>query len=178
MPTAIDLRLQHVGGKVRAQREHAGYSLSALAAEARIGKATLSELEQGRRNPTLETLYALAGVLGVPLSAFVAEDGRSGPAVAGGPVGARLLETRHLPDGTFVEVYWLAIGPGERRSPGHGAGVCERLVLVHGTARVGPVGQTSTVGPGEVASWDSSGPHVYGSDAGAEGVLTIINPGL
>ena len=176
MPSAIDLRLQHVGGQVRAQRERAGYSLSALAARAGIGKATLSELEQGRRNPTLETLYALAGVLGVPLSGFVAEDGRSGVEVGGGPVDARLLEANRLPDGSLVEVYWLTIGPGERRSPGHGDGVEERLVLVRGRARIGSEGQSVSIGAGQVASWDSSGPHVYGSATGAEGVLTIINP--
>ncbi|WP_417219120.1 helix-turn-helix domain-containing protein [Arthrobacter sp.] len=176
MPPAIDSRLLHVGGRVRAQRERAGYSLSGLAAAAGIGKATLSELEQGRRNPTLETLYSLAGVLGVPLSGFVAEDGRQGVPIGGGTVDARLLEANHQPNGSLVEVYWLAIGPGERRSPGHGAGVLERLVLVGGRARVGPVGREVEIEAGGVASWDSSGQHVYASAAGAAGVLTIINP--
>ena len=47
-----------VGARIRALRTERGLSLSALAAAAGIGKGSLSELETGRRNPTLDTLYA------------------------------------------------------------------------------------------------------------------------
>src|SRR4051812_41709202 len=56
-----------VGQRLRRLREERGLSLSALARAAGLGKATLSGLEHGTRNPTLETLYAVAGALGVPL---------------------------------------------------------------------------------------------------------------
>ena len=194
MSAAIDPRMLHVGNRIRTHRQRAGLSLTGLATAPGIGKGTLSELEHGQRNPTLETLYAVAGVLGVPLAGFVSSEeghqplvrGGSGgvgdtPAgqeisVGGGPVSARLLEARRVTDGSLIEVYWLSIGPGRRVSPAHGRGVAERLVLVEGEAVVGPEGQTRHIAAGEALSWESSGRHVYSSDAGAEGVLTIINP--
>lgn len=193
MPPAIDPRLRAVGSRVRHHRREAGYSLSGLAAAAGVGKSTLSELEQGLRNPTLETLYALAGVLGVPLAGFVAGDAawprrvggdeapdsraEPGVSVGGGPVSAQFLEARRLGDGTLVEVYWLTIGPGRRVSPGHGPGVAERLVMVAGQALIGPLDSPRQVGAGDLVAWESAGPHLYSSDGGAQGVLTIINPG-
>ena len=61
-------RRRAVGARISAIRKQRGLSLSGLAREARIGKGSLSELEGGQRNPTLDTLYAIAGPLGVPLS--------------------------------------------------------------------------------------------------------------
>ncbi len=194
MSAAIDPRMLHVGNRIRTHRQRAGLTLTGLATAAGIGKGTLSELEHGQRNPTLETLYAVAGVLGVPLAGFVSsDDGHQSPAhdaaegdavapggreisVGGGPVSARLLEARRVADGSLIEVYWLSIGPGRRVSPAHGQGVAERLVLVEGEAVVGPEGQARQITAGQALSWESSGRHVYASEAGAEGVLTIINP--
>ncbi|MGG5751372.1 helix-turn-helix domain-containing protein [Zafaria sp. Z1313] len=175
MTQTSDPRLAHVGGRIRSVREGHGWSLSRLAAAAGIGKGTLSELEQGARNPTLETLYALAGALGVPLASFVAGSERA-PHVPGRTVDATLLDVRTLPDGTVVESYHLAIRPGRRESPGHGPGVVEHLFLVRGDAVVGRVGAGRSLRPGESWTWGSDVPHAYASEEGAEGVLTIVNP--
>jgi transcriptional regulator with XRE-family HTH domain len=43
-------------------------SLATLATRADLAKATLANLEQGRGNPTIETLWSLAIALGVPFS--------------------------------------------------------------------------------------------------------------
>ncbi|HLU53085.1 MAG TPA: helix-turn-helix transcriptional regulator, partial [Acidimicrobiia bacterium] len=45
-----------VGARVRDLRKARGMSLGALAKATGVGKGTLSELESGRRNPTLATL--------------------------------------------------------------------------------------------------------------------------
>ncbi len=60
-----------VGRRIRELRRAAGLSLSELARRAGLGKGTLSELESGRRNPTLGTLYALTAPLGVGLAALI-----------------------------------------------------------------------------------------------------------
>lgn len=73
---------EQVGRRLRELREERGLSLSALARRSGTGKATLSELEAGRRNPTLETLYALTTALGVSLSAALTDP--RGPAGATG----------------------------------------------------------------------------------------------
>ncbi len=55
-----------VGRRVRELREHRGMSLSELARRAAVGKATLSGLEAGTRNPTLDTLQTIATALDLP----------------------------------------------------------------------------------------------------------------
>lgn len=55
-----------VGRRLKQLRVDSGLSLSELARRSGVGKGTLSELETGRRNPTLETLYALTTALGRP----------------------------------------------------------------------------------------------------------------
>lgn len=90
-------RLSAVGRRIRELREGQGVSLSALAARAGIGKGTLSELETGQRNPTLETLYALAAPLRVPLAVLLGEE--LGAEASDEAVTARLLGVRHHDDG-------------------------------------------------------------------------------
>src|SRR3954452_4268606 len=48
-------------------------SLSELARATAMSKATLSGIENGRANPTVETLAALAGALRVPVGELLAE---------------------------------------------------------------------------------------------------------
>ena len=67
-----------VGRRLRELREARGLTLSELARVAGVGKATLSGLENGTRDPRLETLYAIAAALGVPMSALTLDRGRPG----------------------------------------------------------------------------------------------------
>ena len=69
----VDDLARLVGERLRAARHERGLSLAALADAAGIGKGSLSEIENGARNPTLSTLYALAGTLGVPLATLLAD---------------------------------------------------------------------------------------------------------
>ena len=93
-----------VGERLRAARRERGLSLGALAEAAHVGKGSLSEIENGVRNPTLGTLYALAGALGVPLATLIAD--RPGVRVASPGIEARLLDVSHDagPDGGPAEV--------------------------------------------------------------------------
>lgn len=190
MTPAINPRLAGVGQRIRTARGRAGMSLSRLALEAGIGKGTLSELEQGTRNPTLETLYAVAGVLEVPLAMLLEPSqaprlpGSDQPPTAGAGavviedavVRAELLRAHAVPGGVLAEVYLLTLSPGRRVSPGHGRGVREHLTLLAGAAVVGPEGEAVELGAGESTSWDSSAPHCYETAGGAQGVLIITNP--
>src|SRR5689334_11220481 len=98
-----------VGRRVRRLRTERGLSLSELALRAGIGKATLSGLEGGTRNPTLETLYAITAQLDVPLAAVLSAPPQT---VHGAAVSAQLLETFH-DDAMTTELYRLTIRPGE-----------------------------------------------------------------
>ncbi len=165
-----------VGERLRGARRERGLSVGALAEAAGIGKGSLSEVENGVRNPTLSTLYALAGALELPLSSLLA--GRSGARVTSPGVEALLLDVRES-GGVTVEIYRLALDPGARhRSVAHGPGVVEHLLLTQGRARVGRVGEEVEVGAGETAEWLSDVAHGYAaiSDEPVESVLVIRSP--
>lgn len=163
-----------IGGRVRAARRQRGLALGALATQAGIGKGSLSEIENGGRNPTLSTLYALARALDVPLSTLLAE--RPGIHVSSPGIGARLLDTEHRDDGATIETFRLHLDAGaEHYSDGHGRGVIEQLLVTTGRASVGPVRRQVEVGEGELAEWEARGRHVYRALGGepAESVLVI-----
>lgn len=146
-----------------------------------LGKATLSQIESGQRNPTLETLYAIAAQLQIGLSELLTEatsPSPAGPVMRGSAVEATLVAAYQDPTVT-TEIYRLQIRPGRVQvSPGHGPGVIEHLFITAGTVRIGPLEHPVDVGPGADWSWKSSTPHSYTAigDGWAEAVLVIRHP--
>lgn len=59
------------GEVLRECRAKAGYSQEALALKAELDRTYISLLERGLRQPTLETLFKLAGVLGIAPATMV-----------------------------------------------------------------------------------------------------------
>ena len=165
-----------VGARIRALRTERGLSLSSLAAEAGIGKGSLSELETGRRNPTLDTLYAQAGPLGVPLASLV--DFRDGSVVADEGFETVLLHTERTA-ATTSEVWLLRVDAGvTRSSPAHSPGVVEQLVVLSGSCRVEYGDETVQVGAGGHAAWPADVPHRYTAtgDTDLRAVNVIVTP--
>jgi transcriptional regulator with XRE-family HTH domain len=165
-----------VGERLRAARRERGLSVGALAEAAGVGKGSLSEIENGTRNPTLSTLYSLAGALGVPLATLLAE--HAGATVASPGIEARLLDVSRE-GGHTVEVYRLRLLPGAaHHSVPHGPGVVEHLLVTAGRARAGREGSEAEIGPGESATWASDVHHSYAAlgSAAVESVLVIRSP--
>ena len=65
-----DLRTR-IARTLRREREASGLSVSELARRAGVSKATVSQLEGGSGNPSVETLWALGVALGVPFAVLV-----------------------------------------------------------------------------------------------------------
>jgi transcriptional regulator with XRE-family HTH domain len=165
-----------VGERLRAARRERGLSVGALADAAGVGKGSLSEIENGIRNPTLGTLYALAGTLGVPLATLIAD--RAGTRVTAPGVEARLLDSTR-DDGQTVEVYRLRLDPGVRhRSVAHGPGVVEHLLVTAGRVLAGRLGEETEIGAGSAADWVSDVVHTYTAlgPGAVESVLVIRSP--
>lgn len=151
------------------------------------GRRTLAQLEGGEANPTVDTLYALANALGVPLAELLApaddEPGvhvvraGSGPGVPGGATEAELLERFDRP-GLFGELYAIRFVAGAaRHSQPHPLGVVEHLHLHAGQVRVGPEEAPVELGPGDYARYDGSVPHIYAALGGeASGTLMMLTP--
>ncbi|WP_067132659.1 helix-turn-helix domain-containing protein [Microtetraspora malaysiensis] len=170
-----------VGRRVRRLRAERGLSLSELALRAGVGKATLSGLEAGTRNPTVETLYAITAQLDVPLAALLT-DAPTDPArgtvppeaVHGDAVSAALLET--FVDGRVTtELYRLRIRPGRVQiSPAHPLGAVEFLTVFTGTAKVGPLDRPIVIPAGGHASWVSDMPHMYAAETGEDVHASLV----
>jgi transcriptional regulator with XRE-family HTH domain len=166
-----------------------GMSLATLAARADVAKATLANLEQGRGNPTIETLWSLALGLGVAFSDLLEDRRETTTAVVraqqgarvhgstpGGQLDLRLLD--RIERGGLVEVFDLFLPAGtEHLGTPHGTGVVERVFVYTGTIEVGPAGDPLTLGPGDYARYGADRPHVYRSaDADCHGILLVGYP--
>jgi transcriptional regulator with XRE-family HTH domain len=196
VPGPADVPAMRIGRRVTELRRERGLSLSELAARAGIGKATLSGVEAGTRNPTLETLYAITGQLGLPLAAVLAEPaeraeparraGSAEPAsrrpepgfadVHGDAVTAHLHAVFEEPGVTF-EYYRLRIRPGRRQtSPAHGPGVTEHLSVFSGRGLAGPLDAPIPLAPGGYATWRADRPHVFEATEEVLAALVIRSP--
>ena len=176
-----------IGRRVTELRRERGLSLSELAARAGIGKATLSGVEAGTRNPTLETLYAITGQLDLPLAAVLAEP-PSDPShaardrepgftdVHGDAVTAHLHAVFEEPTAIF-EFYRLRIRPGRRQtSPAHSPGTTEHLSVWVGRGLAGPADEPITLAPGVYATWRADRPHVFEAEEEVVAALMIRSP--
>lgn len=155
---------------LRRERERSGLALSELARRANVSKATVSQLESGTGNPSVETLWAIATALGVPFSVFVdapddsprlirASD-RNGVSSSTAPYEAVLLAagTPHARS----DLYLLHAEPGApRRSDPHSQGTMEHVVLLRGRALVGPATEPVELFPGDYLRYSGDEPHVF-----------------
>ncbi|MFD9463350.1 helix-turn-helix domain-containing protein [Streptomyces sp. NPDC060027] len=165
--------LTRVGLRLRELREAQGLSLSELARRSSIGKGTLSELESGRRNPTLETLYAVTTAIKVPLSAAL-RDLPSPAQISGDAVDAVLIE-RFEADGSVAETYRVRIRAGSRQeSAPHATGTSEHIIVFAGTARVGALAAPALIGPGMHGSWAADVTHLYEAPSGDVEALLVV----
>jgi transcriptional regulator with XRE-family HTH domain len=159
-----------IAASIRRERDRAGLSLTELARRAGIAKSTLSQLESGVGNPSVETLWALGVALGVPFSRLVDQPRpavrviRSGE----GPItyseranyAATLLAS--CPPHARRDIYRIQVQPGEPRlSEPHNPGATEHVVLSTGRALVGPAGQPADLGPGDYISYPGDAPHIF-----------------
>ncbi|WP_219416537.1 helix-turn-helix domain-containing protein [Pseudonocardia nigra] len=159
-----------VGRRVKELRAERAMSLSELARRAAVGKATLSGLEAGTRNPTLDTLHAVAAALDLPLTALLS---RQASTIRGAAVEMDLL--RVFDDGPVTyELYRMRVAAGVvQTSPAHHPGVTEHASVHSGELRAGPVDAPGSAGPGGYVEWAADVPHVYAA-AGAEDVLGTL----
>ncbi|WP_323098049.1 XRE family transcriptional regulator, partial [Serratia marcescens] len=135
---------------IRRERERLNLSVTELAKRAGIAKSTLSQLEAGSGNPSLETLWALAMALDVPVSRLISQPSRQvqviraheGTAAVSeqGNYAATLLAT--CPPGAQRDIYRLRVQPGEvKLSRPHPPGTVEHVIISSGRARLGPADQ-------------------------------------
>jgi transcriptional regulator with XRE-family HTH domain len=183
---SVDSFVRAVAANVRALRLDAGMTLADLASAAGLGKSTLAQLESGKANPSVETLWAIAAALRVPFARIVEEDrsalrvvrARDVPpmhsAEAPGWAG-RLLATSHG-RGTF-DLYTLDLeADTTRHADPHHTGVTEHLIVVVGRMRVGPETGPVELEAGDLVTFAADVPHVYEALETTHCVLLMAYP--
>jgi transcriptional regulator with XRE-family HTH domain len=162
-----------VATAIRDIRANRGLSSADLARRAGISRATLTTLERGAGNPRLETLTAIAGVLGVPLSDFLGDRASApstavlrpddGVAVTGEAVNVHFLH-RFFAGLSLIELYWFEMRGATRQvSPAHTRGLREYVLIFEGDLNAGPAGEEMLAHAGEMLSFEADREHTYAS---------------
>jgi XRE family transcriptional regulator, regulator of sulfur utilization len=152
-------------------------TLSALAEEAGVAKSTVSLIERGQGNPSIDTLWALAAALGVPFASLFHDEpatddvtvvrASDDAVIAVDPAGLETsgLVSRHLltrAGGALIEIYTLALEEGAvRQAQAHVSGMFEHLTVAMGTAEIATDSFSEVVGQGDLISFRADRPHSY-----------------
>ena len=177
MPTDIPNRaeaggapLELIAASLRRERRRTGLSLTEVARRAGIAKSTLSQLESGTGNPSVETLWALGVALGVPFSHLVDPPRRvirviragEGPVIHAEHAHYEAAVLASCPPGARRDIYRVAAQPGPpRQSQPHMPGTMEHLVLSTGRVLAGPVGEAVELWPGDYVTYPGDVPHIF-----------------
>lgn len=170
-----------IAAALRRERRRTGLSLSEVARRAEIGKSTLSQLEAGTGNPSLETLWALCTALGIPFSRLFDSPRPSvqvlrageGPIIAATQADYQAALVAICPPGARRDVFIIRAEPGSQRtSAPHMPGVVEHVVLCAGSALVGLTEDPVRLAPGDYIAYPADVPHVFRAlEPGTWGVL-------
>jgi transcriptional regulator with XRE-family HTH domain len=147
---------------------------------------TVSELERGQGNPTIETLFALAYALDATLADLVDAPLNAEvrvvraverPFIVGRPLDALAYCIAANSSGWCWRVYELLIHPGAtQQAQAHRPGVEEHVYVVDGDLTVGPQDQPISLGARNYADYSADMAHVYSSRDGARALLTMTMP--
>jgi transcriptional regulator with XRE-family HTH domain len=174
-----------IAAALRRERRRSGLSLTEVARRAGIAKSTLSQLESGTGNPSIETLWALCVALDTPFSRLLDPPrpavqvirAGEGPTVAAARADYQATLLTACPPGARRDVYRITAEPGPGRlSDPHMPGVVEHAVLSAGRALVGLADSPVELAPGDYVCYPADVPHVFQAlEPGTSAVL--INEG-
>ena len=173
--------LQVIAASLRRERHRSGLSLTEVARRAGIAKSTLSQLESGTGNPSLETLWAICVALDAPFSRLLDPPrppiqvirADEGPTVAAAEADYQATLLAACQPGARRDVYRIRAEPGHARaSEPHMPGVVEHVVIGAGRALVGVTGEPVELSPGDYIRYPGDLPHVFEAlEPGTQAVL-------
>ena len=174
---------QQIAAALKRERLRAGLSLSEVARRARIGKSTLSGLETGSGNPSMETMWALAAALDIPLARLLdppphevalqhVGDMPSLPSTTANYVATLLSPS---PTNARRDVYFIQAEPGEpRESQPHPQGTIEHVILGRGSARIEVLGKSYDLGVGDYLTHPGDQPHRFTALAPGTNAVFVV----
>jgi transcriptional regulator with XRE-family HTH domain len=177
---AADRAVADVPARLKAVRTRRGMTLMEVADQTGISKSTLSRLETGQRRPTLELLLALSVTYRVPLDDLVGAPEVGDPRIRlrPGQVKGRTVIPLSREPGSMqawkIVIPTSKVDPEPRAHDGH-----EWIYVLSGRVRLVLGSDDWVLEPGEVAEFDTTVPHWFGStgEAPAEMLSIFGRPG-
>lgn len=173
-----------VGRQIRRWRNERGATLAQVAEASGLNVGFLSQIENDKASPSLESLAAIGGALEVPIAWFLME-GAAPPRVVRaserpvflgeGGVGIAEVDGGIPRDLCLVEA---TMHPGQRTGL-HSHPGDEHHVVLRGRFRLTQGDHVVELGPGDYLLWDATIPHDaenVGDEAGSMLIVSARNP--
>ena len=168
--------LATVGPRLRAARKERGWTLDELAERAGMSASTLSRLESGKRQASLELLLPLTRRLGIRIDDLLAPP-EADPRVRRPAIRRHGLTIAPLTrEDSSVRAFRITYAPGAplptpRVHAGH-----EWLYVLSGRLRLLLGDRETVLEPGEAAEFDTTTPHLMSAEGSRPAeVISIFN---
>jgi transcriptional regulator with XRE-family HTH domain len=162
---------RRVADNLRVLRKQRDLSLDELAARSGVSRATLSQVETCKTNPTIAILWKIAAGLGVPFASLLGEERvervrvlRRGDAQVLRSADGRLESRPLTPAGASpsVECYELRLAArGISRSEPHAKGTCESLTVLTGVLKLHVGDEAVELNAGDSVFFEADEAHAY-----------------
>jgi transcriptional regulator with XRE-family HTH domain len=160
----VDRGRPAVGCEVRRWRHERGLTLAQVAERSGLNVGYLSQIENEKASPSLETLARLGTALDVPMTWFLIDSTRPPRVIRAGERRTRTVDggaTVEEVDGGIprdVRVLWATIPAGVATGLSSHPGD-EHHLVVSGRIRATQGSHTTELGPGDYLLWDATIPH-------------------
>lgn len=174
-----------IGNNVRKKRHEHHWSLDELAESSGVSKATLSQIESGRVNPTVATLWKIANSLETELSVLIKNDievsrvfniSRSSdlPRLTG-TSGVEIKVLSPISTAGEMELYFLTLDPGAvLASEAHEPESCELVTVIAGNIEIEAGRNSASLGPGDVLHYQCDISHRISNTGNTPAVLHMV----
>lgn len=159
--------------------------MGALGRVAGLSKTIISNIEAGDSNPSLESLWRLAGALDVTLSALIGDPSpprarlirrdEGSPISSSSGLEGRLLHAEGASHRTEIFRFELVSGAHYSSAP-HIPGTEEFVICLTGTLEVGPEGRGELLGEEDALWFPADVEHAYSSMNGCRALCVMSYP--
>jgi len=156
-----------LGEKIKFLRENKGFNLSELAKKAGVAKSTLFKIEENKTNPTINTIWAIAKVLGVPFGELVGE----------GEIKEEGVSVVLIEKNEKFESYKMSLKKDATYiAKPHFPGSKEKIYVLNGSVIVGSIDNPKEANEGDIVEFDADSVHLYKAKSSATLIVTIYYP--
>lgn len=155
-----------IGSNLKRARLERGLSLDEVSVRSNVSKSMLSDIERGRKCPTVAVLYKICEGILVSLPSLlkapekVVEVVRNQELVNHGSVDMQTMFKYDI--NTSMEIHKVKIAPhGEFHAESHGPGVWEYIMIIDGVLTVILDDETYEISKGEAIKFLANRKHIY-----------------